>query len=260
MPEDRDAFEKFASSAELSSAEAVLPRALHVKFRDSLGNLMRVELFCVSFQNSACRGCPRAPMMGFAGVAGAVCPAPRPAGAAPEGRNPVPHGGAVCDHAHGAGGGLSRPHACRDPGPQCALLARERPVSDSPPVRGAPGGRPGGPAEERVGGVQGAAIGVNHSRAQPGPGRQDAPFGSGAGPRQLGPQRERPGAGEPVRAAERRAQRGVIRLFAAPAPLTSGRRSGVARVPLGRRAVGATGAPRGRWSVPDRSAYVEAER
>lgn len=52
MPEheDREAFERCAISPPQSPAEETMPRAVHVKLRDGLGNLIRAELFCVQVQ------------------------------------------------------------------------------------------------------------------------------------------------------------------------------------------------------------------
>lgn len=50
--EDRQVFEKHAHAhAEGSVDGSGAPRAMQVKLRDSLGNLIRVELFCVAFQS-----------------------------------------------------------------------------------------------------------------------------------------------------------------------------------------------------------------
>jgi len=45
--EDREAFERCATSVTPNFAQGTAPRALHVKLRDGLGNAIRVELFCV---------------------------------------------------------------------------------------------------------------------------------------------------------------------------------------------------------------------
>jgi len=51
MPElaDREAFERCATAQ--TSLEDTAPRAIHVKLRDGLGNMLRVELFCVQVQH-----------------------------------------------------------------------------------------------------------------------------------------------------------------------------------------------------------------
>jgi len=48
--EDREAFERCATSRFSSLAEETVPRATHVKLRDTWGNQIRVELFCVQVQ------------------------------------------------------------------------------------------------------------------------------------------------------------------------------------------------------------------
>lgn len=48
---DRETFERCASSPSHSLAEETQPRAIHVKLRDGLGNLIPVELFCVRVQH-----------------------------------------------------------------------------------------------------------------------------------------------------------------------------------------------------------------
>mmetsp|Transcript_68762 Transcript_68762/g.199486 ORF Transcript_68762/g.199486 Transcript_68762/m.199486 type:complete len:552 (-) Transcript_68762:54-1709(-) len=47
---DREAFERCAASSSTGLAEETVPRAIHVKLRDGLGNLIPVELFCVQVQ------------------------------------------------------------------------------------------------------------------------------------------------------------------------------------------------------------------
>lgn len=61
MPEleDQQRFEEatMADMAEALNSDAALPRALHVKLRDSLGNIIQTELFCVAVPAQVRKGC-----------------------------------------------------------------------------------------------------------------------------------------------------------------------------------------------------------